>query len=133
MNGENYSCNFLTQILMFRRWQKTSSGIDDFNNTILKEYEMCASQGVTIHASSLRIDLKTGEQQSIGRTSSTYTYQILTGPFVGRDQRDVIAEAIAWWGEYLNRVDARAKAIRLQGSQSARPAEVQVAVKGKVN
>ncbi len=68
--------------------------IDAKRNNIIHEYEVGAGQGVTVH---------------LGQNKPTeHHYLINKGPFRGRDQREVLGEAIAWWETYLDRIDQAA-------------------------
>jgi len=63
-------------------------------NNIVKEYEVGAGQGVTVH---------------LGQNRPTeHHYLFNTGLFTGRDQREVLREAIAGWETYLDGVDRAA-------------------------
>jgi hypothetical protein len=63
-------------------------------NNIIHEYEVGAGQGATVH---------------LGQDKPTeHHYLVNTGPFAGRDQRDVLREAIAWWETYLDGIDHEA-------------------------
>ena len=84
--------------------------IDAERNTILKEYQTRAGQGVTIQLSGIQINLQTGEQKVDPSKPATYHYTINTGLFAGRDQRELIAEGIAWWERELNAIDSAASA-----------------------
>jgi hypothetical protein len=61
-------------------------------NNVVKEYRFAAGQDVTV---------------SLGGDPTIYAYPMKHGYFAGRDQREVIAEAIRFWGAHLDRVDAR--------------------------
>ena len=65
--------------------------IDAERNNIIHEYEVGAGQGVTVHL---------GQNVSV-----EHHYVVNTGPFAGRDQRDVLKEAVAWWEIYLDGID----------------------------
>ena len=68
--------------------------IETERNNIVKEYEIGAGQGVTVY---------------LGQTRPADNhYLINVGPYQGREQREVLAEAIAWWEEYLANIDKRA-------------------------
>ena len=84
--------------------------IDEERNTILKEYQTRAGQGVTVQLSGIEINLQTGEQKVDPPRPAIYHYAINTGPFAGRDQRELIAEGIAWWEKELNAIDTTASA-----------------------
>jgi hypothetical protein len=84
--------------------------IDEERNAILKEYQTRAGQGVTIQLSGIEINLRTGEQKSDPPNPPTYHYTINTGPFGGREQRELLGEAIAWWEAQLNAIEATASA-----------------------
>ena len=66
--------------------------IKEDRNLILKEYSIRTGQGVTVEVG--------------GPTK--WSYRIKGGHFDGRDQREVVEKAIAWWEDYLDDVDARA-------------------------
>ena len=68
--------------------------IEKERNNILKQYEIGAGQGVTIN---------------LGNKVSTYSYTVTSGPYKGRDQREVIREAIQWWEGYLDNIDKIAR------------------------
>jgi len=67
-------------------------------NSLLKLYETSAGQGVTI---------KLGTPGGSEPPETDYHYVINAGPFKGRDQREVLQEAINWWDNYLNNIDKR--------------------------
>lgn len=57
-------------------------------------FKVGAGQGVTVH---------------LGQSKpAEHHYLVNTGPFAGRDQRDVLREAFAWWETYLNGIDEAA-------------------------
>jgi hypothetical protein len=66
--------------------------IDEERNNVVKEYRFSAGQDVTV---------------SLGGDPTIYAYPMKHGYFAGRDQREVIGEAIRFWEAYLDRVDAR--------------------------
>lgn len=78
-------------------------------NNILKEYQINAGQGITVRIPTLHINLKTGEQYSDPPLHSLYHYTINSGVYKGRDQRDVLKEAIEWWQKYLDVIDRQCK------------------------
>jgi hypothetical protein len=43
---------------------------------------------------------------ALGCDSNLYHYVINEGPYQGRDQRDVLREAIDWWDAYLTEIEA---------------------------
>lgn len=65
--------------------------IDAERHNIIHEYEVGAGQGATVH---------------LGQNKPTeHQYLVNTGPFAGRDQREVLREAVAWWEAYLDNID----------------------------
>lgn len=84
--------------------------IDEERNTILKEYQTRAGQGVTVQLSGIEINQRTGEQKVDPPKPAIFHYVMNTGPYAGMDQRDLIREAIAWWEQALNAIDASASA-----------------------
>lgn len=65
--------------------------IDEERNNIVKEYEIRAGQNDTVYLGQNKL--------------ADYQYRINAGPFNGRDQRDVLKEAIEWWESYLSDID----------------------------
>ena len=65
--------------------------IDAERHNIVHEYEVGAGQGVTVYLGSDR--------------PPDHHYVMNTGPFAGRDQRDLLREAISWWESYLEDID----------------------------
>jgi len=76
------------------------SFIDLERNSILKEY---GGHGVHIAETRIRIALATGERMDLPRTFQT---AIEGGPFDGRNQTEVVREAISWWRRQLDEIDA---------------------------
>jgi len=50
--------------------------------------------------------LVTGAQHASKGLPTVYHYVINDGPFKGRDQRQVLQEAIEWWRAYLDAIDS---------------------------
>lgn len=69
--------------------------IDDERNNIVKEYLVGAGYNITVYPGAER--------------PADFEYVINTGPFKGRAQREVIDEAIQWWGQYLDAIDVAAR------------------------
>lgn len=68
--------------------------IDAERHNIIHEYVVGAGQGVTVH---------------VGQNKPTeHHYLVNTGPFAGRDQRDILREAITWCEAYLDGIDQEA-------------------------
>ena len=74
--------------------------IDQERNNLIKLYETSAGQGVTT---------KMGAVGTSELPETEYHYFINSGPFQGRDQRDMIREAISWWENHLNNIDKKLK------------------------
>jgi len=64
--------------------------INKERNNILKEYEINAGQGVTIN---------------LGTKQTIYHYKINSGYYQGREQKEVLNEAIDWWDQYLTNIE----------------------------
>ena len=79
--------------------------IEEERNNILKEYKIVAGQGVTIRPGSMHLNLTAGNRTSESNLPTLYHYTINSGPFAGRDQREVLHEAIEWWQKFLDRID----------------------------
>lgn len=68
--------------------------IDAERHNIVHEYVVGAGQGVTVYLGQNKPD--------------EHHYLVSNGPFAGRDQRDVLREAVAWWEQYLDAIDNEA-------------------------
>jgi hypothetical protein len=84
--------------------------IEEERNTILKQYQTAAGQGVTVQLSGIEVNLRTGEQKVDPPKPPIYRYTFNSGPYKDRDQREVLSEAIAWWEQQLDSVDRAANA-----------------------
>ena len=69
--------------------------IEDERNTIPKEYRTSAGQGPTIRLGGIEVNLRTGELRADPPGPTIHHYTINAGPFEGREQRSLLAEAIA--------------------------------------
>ena len=81
--------------------------IDQERNNILKEYQISAGQGVTIRLGTLHLNLKTGEQTHGESLPTLYHYTINSGYYKGKQQKDVLNEAIEWWDKYLANIETQ--------------------------
>ena len=79
--------------------------IERERNNILKAYRFGARQNVTLRPGSIHVNLATGESVSLPGGPTTYEHVMAGGSFAGQDPRDVVSAAIAWWREYLGRID----------------------------
>ena len=79
--------------------------IEEERNTIVKEYQTNAGQGVTIQLSGIELNLRTGEQKIDPPNPPKYHYTMNAGHFQGKDQRELIEEAIQWWEAELDAID----------------------------
>jgi hypothetical protein len=81
--------------------------IEEERNSVLKQYRSRAGQGVSIRVPTLYHNMKTGEQWSDPDPPlpPLFHYTIVSGPFEGRDHRDVLREAIQWWAFQLDSID----------------------------
>ncbi len=79
--------------------------IDEERNTIVKQYQMRAGQGVTVRLGGIEINLQTGEEKIDPPVPPIYHYTINSGPYAGRDQRELLLEAIEWWENQLGVID----------------------------
>ena len=59
--------------------------IDEERNSILKEYQTTAGQGVTVQLSGIEINLQTGEQKVDPPKPPVYHYTFNSGPYEDRD------------------------------------------------
>ncbi len=73
--------------------------IDEERNTVLKQYEMRAGQGVIIYVKAV-----SPEPDPTPPYIET-THTITDGPYKGKNQRELIQEAIDFWQQYLGRID----------------------------
>ena len=84
--------------------------IDKERNNILKEYQINAGQGITIRPGTLYLNLSTGKQTCEKSLSTLYHYRINSGYYKGKNQKDVLNEAIIWWDKYLTNIETQYKA-----------------------
>ena len=75
---------------------------------LLKEYQSSAGQGVIVPGVLIEVNSKTGEQKVSCLGVVEHHYTMNDGFFAGRDQRDLIAEAIAWWETQLTTLEVSA-------------------------
>ena len=68
--------------------------IDAERHNIIHQYEVGAGQGITVYL---------GQNKPVENH-----YLVNTGPFAGRDQREILREAIAWWEKYLDSIEHEA-------------------------
>ena len=86
--------------------------IDEDRHAVIKEYRFTAGQGVKIFPPPLRLSATFAGRPSLpspiveGRAE--FVYEMGSGPFSGRDPRAVAREAVDWWQEYLDAIDAAA-------------------------
>ena len=80
--------------------------IQSERNNVLKEYAVGAKVNVTVRPGTVHIDLNT-RTQTVRNEPQPNLYEYVTGPgpFEGRDQRDVVSEAIDFWDGYLKKVE----------------------------
>lgn len=79
--------------------------INKERNNILKEYKFHAGQGVTVTIPTTYIDSKTGEQTPGESVPTIYHYTINSGPYKGKEQKEVLNEAIEWWDKHLTDIE----------------------------
>lgn len=48
---------------------------------------------------------------SVPQESVTYSYHMNSGLFAGQDPRDLVQQAIGWWGEQLDKIEQDAAAL----------------------
>ncbi len=85
--------------------------IDDERNIVIKEYKFRAynaASGVGVSWLSMT-NPKTGDVMTIkaNRYHEAHVHLLIDGPFEGRREVDVAAEAIQWWKSYLDSIDAQ--------------------------
>jgi hypothetical protein len=79
--------------------------IENLRNSAIKEYRLGADASSRLkmlrrpHVPPGRV------RPRPGRTTRVHAYAVADGVFAGRDQRDVVAEAIRWWEQQLDRID----------------------------
>lgn len=80
--------------------------IADERNNILKEYKFGAGINITVRPGTAHINLNTGEVTEAAPSRPTlYDFVMNDGTFKGKDQRDVVSEAIDWWDDYLSAIE----------------------------
>lgn len=83
--------------------------IDEERNSILKEYQTAAGQGVSVGGMFIEINQRTGEQKVHPTMPPIYHYTFNSGSYKDRDQREVLLEAIDWWEQQLSVIDRQAR------------------------
>jgi hypothetical protein len=78
--------------------------IREHANKILHEYDLRATQGITARPTGENHPITGAKKMEI--TGRSYT--IRTGPYQGKDPRDVIEEAIDWWDDQLSDIECKA-------------------------
>ena len=106
----------LLQTIVDKAWKRLASSkpdptifwqfIEKERNSILKEYQSIAGQGVTVRPGTLHINLQAHEQRTDPSPPTLYHYTINKGPYKGRDQREVYQEGINWWDAYLREIES---------------------------
>lgn len=87
--------------------------IDEERNNILKEYQIRAGQGITIRPGTMHLNLTTGEQTHGESLPTLYHYTITSGHYKGKEQKDVLNEAIEWWDKYLENIETQYEASKI--------------------
>ena len=91
--------------------------IEQERNSIVKEY---LSQGVQeTKLRQVRIELATGKMDRSPVTEVTHT--MYAGHYTGRNQHDLLREAISWWEEQLNSIEKAASSGAAEASQETQP------------
>lgn len=83
--------------------------IDEERNNVLKAYKVGARLNSTFRPGAAHLSLS-GESQQGPSGPTTYESFIRSGVFDGRDAVDVCRDAITFWKDFLDKVDAGAKA-----------------------
>ena len=86
--------------------------IEADRNLILKEYKITAGQGIRAIGGMATYD-QFGKLVDSEAGSIEYLYKINTGRFAGRQQHDLVQEAIDWWQDYLEKIDKAAAKVVL--------------------
>jgi len=71
--------------------------VREYRNIVLKEGDLMAGQGIGLFTPRI-----------------TITYPLRVGAYEGRDQTEILSEAIDWWKWYLDEVELRVGARRLE-------------------
>jgi hypothetical protein len=80
--------------------------IEKDRNALLKEYRFSAEQGIVMRGV---LDVMLLHHMPVIAVAEP-TYLMKDGPFAGRDQRDLVEEAITWWDDQLEEIAVRAAA-----------------------
>ncbi|QDL39408.1 hypothetical protein [Rhodoferax sediminis] len=79
--------------------------IEEERNSVLKQYQSNAGQGVTVRLSGMQMGANGAPSKVDPPMPAIYHYVLNDGPFKGRDHRDVLRKALAWWEQQLATVD----------------------------
>ena len=82
-------------------------------NTLLHSAQLTVAQSAMVPLPGAEVTTLTGRQTREPRTSpqtprAQYSYRMKTGAFAGRDTRDVVDEAIAWWERQIEEIEKNA-------------------------
>lgn len=88
--------------------------IVDERNRVLKEMTLGARMNITVRPGAAWHNLKTGETGGEDGEPTTYDQFMKGGIYDGRHPLDLCHEAVAFWNDYLGRVERRAVAVGAQ-------------------
>jgi hypothetical protein len=94
--------------------------IEEERNNVLKEYLFAGRHASGFNVKSVSLSVGDGKivTSTAEESDEIHMHVFNEGPFAGRHQIDVAAEAIAWWKAYLDEIDkATAEPLPLDGSE----------------
>jgi len=94
--------------------------VEDERNSVLKEYRFRGQHASGHAVTSIWTYLPDGTkvEQSAEELTDIHLHVFDTGPYRGRNQLEVAAEAVLWWTSYLEGIDAKAAAAGRAGGRT---------------
>ena len=92
--------------------------IDEERNSLIKQYQTSAVQKTRIEIPLAFFTENAAEQSNY---PPIFSYTMQSGPFAGRDQSEVVADAIRWWESALDAIDEATKATLTPARASKEP------------
>lgn len=83
--------------------------IKEDRDLIVKEYKLRAQHGEFIRPPTTRL-IRSPDEAGMCTVAFEYTYLITEGHFKGQDPRVIVRNAITWWEEQLDEIEANAAA-----------------------
>lgn len=91
-----------------RKWKESkprifTEFIETERNSFLKEYNHSVKRGMTVKGNpyTIEVDMTSSVSTRFESPDGIINSVIKTGPFAGRNEKDVAIEALNWWKQYI--------------------------------